>query len=72
MAAAKKPAGLALVFGAPKPSPKEEPGESESMSEDAGDDEYTRLAEAAFPDTEWTPERISALKELVMMCMEGA
>ena len=61
--------GLALLL-APKGG-----GEGDGDDYDQGDDEdseddYTKLAEEAFPDEDWTPERVKALKEFVMKCME--
>lgn len=36
----------------------------------AGDD-YKDLASEAFPDEDWTPERVGALKALIKMCAGG-
>jgi hypothetical protein len=38
-----------------------------SSEEEGG--EYEKFARAAFPDEDWTPKRLIALKELVMSCM---
>lgn len=34
-------------------------------------DEYTQAAKEAFPNEDWTPERVDALRALISMCMEG-
>lgn len=34
-------------------------------------DEYKQAAEEAFPDQEWTPERIDSLKALIKMIAGG-
>lgn len=62
--------GLALLLAAPKKGSGEgyDDGETESGEEDAGED-YQALAEEAFPDEEWSPERVAALKEFVMKCV---
>jgi hypothetical protein len=36
-----------------------------------GGDDYMSLAKEAFPDDDWTPERVSALKTLVKLCAGG-
>lgn len=70
MSAPKKMhAGLALLL-----APKKGEGEDPSDEYDKGDDEdteddYMKLAEEAFPDEDWTPQRVAALKEFVMKCM---
>lgn len=51
-----------------KPDSKEEEG-SESDSE-ASEEEYRSYLETAFPDEDWTKERIDALHEFVMACTE--
>jgi len=56
---------IAFVLGG-KPD-KGEPPDDES--EEASDEEYRSYAETAFPDEEWTPERLKALKQFVMACM---
>lgn len=62
--ASKSPA-LVLAFGG---KPKDE-GEDDGEEYEGGD--LADLAQAAFPDEEWTPERLTALKEYVMACMES-
>ena len=47
-----------------------QPDEAESSGESS--DEYKQAAEEAFPDEDWTPERVDALKALVKLCMGGA
>lgn len=40
-------------------------------SEGSGEkDDFTRAVEEAFPDDDWTPERVSALKEAIRICYE--
>jgi len=43
-------------------------------AEDSGDgadkDDFTRAAEEAFPDNDWTPEKISAFKEAMRICYD--
>ena len=36
-----------------------------------GSDDYMALAKEAFPDDDWSPERVSALKALIKLCMGG-
>jgi hypothetical protein len=62
---AKGSPGLALLLS---DSSKAKGGEEESDSEDEGED-YSDLAKEAFPDEDWSPERLAAFKELVMSCM---
>ena len=38
--------------------------------EGASEEEYMSYAQEAFPDEEWTPERVKALKQFVMACMD--
>lgn len=38
---------------------------------DEGSDDYKSLASEAFPDEEWTPDRVAALKSLIKLCMGG-
>lgn len=60
--------GLAALLLAPKKSGEERNDDETYGKEDEGE-EYKALAEEAFPDEEWTPERVNALKEFVMKCM---
>lgn len=60
---------LALLLAAPKGG-GEEGDDAESADSESGDDDYTAFAEAAFPDEDWTKERVDALKQFVMACME--
>lgn len=39
---------------------------------DEESDEYAQAASEAFPDEDWTPERVEALRALIKMCMEPA
>jgi hypothetical protein len=55
--------GLALLLA---DSPKGKDDEDES--DDSGED-YSDLAKEAFPDEDWTPDRLAAFKEFVMSCM---
>ena len=38
------------------------------LEEEESDDPVVNLARKAFPDTDWTPERASALEELISHC----
>lgn len=38
------------------------------LEEEESDDPVVMLARKAFPDTDWTPERASALEELISHC----
>lgn len=63
-----KGGSLAILLGTkPKGDDAEEEG---SDAEESGEDDYTAFAEAAFPDEDWTPKRVDALKQFVMACME--
>lgn len=42
--------------------------ESESEGESESDPELMSAASAAFPDFDWTPDRLSALKDLIHLC----
>jgi hypothetical protein len=60
----EKGKGLALVFGAPeKGAGKTEEGEASGDFESAAVD--------AFPELEGKPERIAALKQAIMACMDA-
>lgn len=59
-----KPKGGGDDKGGDAPDAEEEAGEGDDSSED-----YQALAEEAFPDEKWTPDRLAAFKELVMSCM---
>lgn len=61
-----KGSSLALLL-APKKG-EEADADDEGDAEESESD-YTELAEAAFPDEDWTPERLKAFKELVMSCV---
>ena len=37
--------------------------------DDSGDDDYKSLAEEAFPDDDWNPQRVDALKALIKLCV---
>lgn len=60
-------------YGDPLEGGSEDMGEGPESSEPA--DEYTqetmRLAQEAFPDQEWTPERADKLAELLAHCGGG-
>lgn len=49
--------------------------DDESMEPDDGpaeeSDEYMQAAKEAFPDEDWTPERVEALRAFVNMCSMG-
>ncbi len=36
--------------------------------DDGASDDYKALASEAFPDEDWTPERIDSLKALIKLC----
>ena len=38
------------------------------LEEEESDDPIVKLARKAFPETDWTPERASALEELISHC----
>lgn len=68
---AKRPGLAALLLAAPKKGDGEDSGDEgdDTYAEEDDGEDYKALAEEAFPDEEWTPERVSALKEFVMKCM---
>jgi hypothetical protein len=43
--------------------------EAESPGEESS--EYRQAAEEAFPDEDWTPERVDAFKAFVKLCSGG-
>lgn len=43
------------------------PDEGDDMG---GGDDYKQAAEEAFPDDDWTPDRLDALKALIKLCMD--
>lgn len=45
------------------------PDEAEKPGEES--DEYKQAAEEAFPDEDWTPERVDSFKAFVKLCMGG-
>jgi hypothetical protein len=61
-----KKSSLAILLATPKGGRGED--EDDDGAEDSEGD-YEALAEAAFPDEDWTPDRLKAFKELVMACM---
>jgi hypothetical protein len=46
-----------------------EGGSGDNPAEES--DEYMQAAQEAFPDDDWTPERIDALKALIKLCMDN-
>ena len=68
---------LAILAGKGKPMSAgskgmgDDAGGDDSADEEKGESKYQDLAEKAFPDEDWSdPERVSALKEFVMACMD--
>ena len=46
-------------------------GDDESPESESGPmDEFETEARAAFPDEQWTPERVMAFKEAIRLCLE--
>lgn len=68
MSPPKMKGGLALLL-APKKGGEDDDGDYDQGADEDTEDDYTQLAEEAFPDEDWTPERVKALKEFVMKCM---
>ena len=64
----KKPGLAALLLAAPKRGSARDSGDDPESGDDGDDEDYQALAEQAFPDEDWTPERVAALKEFVMKC----
>lgn len=57
-----------------KIGPEAEEGEDPllpPLEEEESDDPVVKLARKAFPDTDWTPERASALEDLIAHCSGG-
>lgn len=55
-----------LHYDGGKDSPDVPPGD-----DDEERSELKQAAEEAFPDEDWSPERLDALKTLMKLCMDG-
>lgn len=52
--------GLKYRGGMDEPEPADDPSEES--------DEFAQAASEAFPDEDWTPDRLAALKEAIRIC----
>ena len=68
---AKAPNGLAILLSKMQPPPDDTGEQQDEQGEDepkADHDKIRHLAEAAFPDNEFSEDQLSSLHELIRQC----